>query len=34
MWLVEGFHVRRMADGKYKINDNKKYVWKIPARLD
>lgn len=34
MRLVEGFHVRRMADGKYKINDNKKYVWKIPTRLD
>lgn len=34
MWLVEGFHVRKMADGKYKKTNNKKYVWKIPVRLD
>lgn len=34
MRLIEGFHVRRMEDGKDKINYNKSYRWKIPIRLD
>jgi hypothetical protein len=34
MKLIEGFHVRRMENGKEKINYNKRYRWKIPIRLD
>ena len=34
MSLIEGFHVRKMEDGKDKINYNKRYRWKITIRLD
>ena len=38
MKVIEGFHIKKIQRGTKKgqdyINHNKRYVWKIPERLE